>query len=345
MHFDSVVLHVINTYTPERLTEILYTKKLLLNGSVLKAHKKVEDITFVSHIVKVELLFSPGASCVISNELVLKISRTDIAHIDNTREMIFYTEIAQHMKNPPTPLFLEASYHEQFKMSCILLVNLNRTHVNLQLNYPLMPSFHHCSRVVARLAAFHAYWWDHPFLEKQSSEHSTNDFLTLYEAFEEHMKEWFHGTMAAIYTKILSNIKLVFEKEDRNTTIIHGDAHLGNVLYPKSEDHDVVFIDWSDWNRGKALDDIAYMIALGFFHDQKKDIELFLIELHNRIINENGIPYNLEDAHKDYKLAVIRCMFIPIFQWSHKLPATIWFYNFERIMASFKALECMELLS
>lgn len=350
MNFDSAALNLLNMYTPERLTEILYKSQLLLSGRVLKARKRVEEITLVSNIVRIELTFSPDASCAIS-ELFLKVSRTDIAQIDNTREMLFYKDIAQQMKKPPTPLFLEAFYHEQQKISCILLVDLRRTHFNLQLNYPLMPSFKQCSGVVEKLAEFHAYWWDHPLLHKQQFKHdkdkslNTDNLFTLYEAFSKSMNEWFSGTLKDVYSRILSNLELIFAKGDKNTTITHGDAHLGNVLYPHSENDEVVFIDWSDWNAGKALDDLAYMIALGYFPEQKKNIELALIKLHNRIINEKGIVYSLEESINDYKMAVIGCMFIPIFQWHHKIPANIWFYNFERINSSFKDLKCIELLS
>ncbi len=349
MHFDSAAVSLVNRYTPEKLTELLSQRRLLQNGRVIKAAKKVENITLVSHIVKIELLFSPDTHS-LCHELFLKTSRTDIGHIDNTREALFYEKVARQMEDPPTPLVLDTFYHEQLKASCILLVNLSQTHFHLQASYPLMPEGRLCARVVERLAGFHAYWWDNPRLEQAQFQQNQDAGLnvqalaSLYEAFAESMQEWLSGAIKDIYGRILANFELVFAKGDRHNTIIHGDAHLGNVLYPKSEDGEVVFVDWPDWKIGKAMDDLAYMLALGYFPDQKKKLEPELIKLHTSVLNEKGISYSLADALNEYKMAVVRCMFIPILQWSYTLPPDIWFYNFERVVSSFWDLDCMELI-
>jgi hypothetical protein len=67
---------------------------------------------------------------------------------------------------------------------------------------------------------------------------------------------------------------------------------LGTCFIPKAKMGAVIFIDSPDWRVGKALDDLAYMLALGYFPEQKKKIETDLIKLLNSVLNEKSTTIN-----------------------------------------------------
>lgn len=54
--------------------------------------------------------------------------------------------------------------------------------------------------------------------------------------------------------------------------------------------------------------------------------------------------YDIEALRRDYRLAVIDQLMVPLHQMSVKQDAAIWWTNFERIMHAYEDLGCEELL-
>jgi len=349
MSFDSNLIKIIGRYTPEKVTTWLYQNNILESGKVIEVQKKIKSVTLVSYIVEFKLSYSKDASSAFHDSLLLKVSKADAQAGDFTREADFYNDIAESMEAPPVPLCLNATYDAATKTNCILMMNLEKTHFDLHGNYPLLPSIEQCGDVVEKLAEFHSKWWEHDQLNEfklktnLKVEESKRLIINTYNAFCNSMNEWFNGPNKEMYNHLIQNLDILFTEEDKNTTVIHGDAHFGNVLYPKKSENDIVFIDWADWMIGKPMDDLAYMMALRYFPEQRKIIEQKMIEVHNKVLISKGIEYSLETSIEDYKKAVAKCLLIPIFQWQEQLPPEIWYYNMERIISAFKDLNCEEL--
>lgn len=54
--------------------------------------------------------------------------------------------------------------------------------------------------------------------------------------------------------------------------------------------------------------------------------------------------YSWDDCRRDYRFAVIRELFVPVWQWSSGMRAGVWWSNLEKIWMAFQDLRCAELL-
>ena len=127
-------------------------------------------------------------------------------------------------------------------------------------------------------------------------------------------------------------------------TMVHGDAHLWNVLLPKDTSKEPIWIDWQAWGVHFGAYDLAYMLGLHWFPErrhrfEKQLLESYLLELHLR-----GINYQLDDLTYDYRLQVAGHVFTPIVHWSMKVPAAIWWPHLDRAFSAFDDLDCHEIL-
>ncbi len=347
MNPEAQILALLNTYNQKKCTQLLHANKLFVGGEVVRVQRKIKAITLVSYIATLELDIQIGPAATDRHELFLKLSKPQVHTIDNRREVDFYTLIAPQTRPSPAPACLEAVYHPGQNLSAIVLAHLGATHTDLHASYPLAPSLDQCRRAVQKLAAFHAFWWEKPALAQYAPGVDTapaTDITRMYEAFAQHMAAWFNGHQKAMYDWALAALQAGWNSNwPRTRTLVHGDAHFGNVLYPRNIDDQVVFVDWSDWTAGNPMEDLAYMLALRYFPDQRRALEQELIVVHQQELARHNISYPLEQSFDDYRRAVIKTLFVPIFQWYHSVPADVWYNNFQRITAACIDLKCMEL--
>jgi len=345
MNFDSSLMTVLAAYTPDKLTTMLYNKDLLKSGKVLEVNKKVKRVTLVSYIFELTLKYSADSKGIRYKNLLLKTCKLEKDVTNLSDEVTFYNRVVNKMEMPPTPLCIDASYFKQYQIYCILMKDLQYTHISLQEGYPLLPNDEQCYRVIETLARFHADWWNNEYLKELKPEQRNKTIQNkqfmyeVYQEFCENYKEWFNESNQRLYEEVFDYFEQIFESPDQNITIIHGDCHFGNVLYPKTKG-DVVFIDWTDWTVGNAMDDLAYMFALRYFPQQRKHIEGKMIQLYHEVLSSYGIDYSFEQSMIDYKNATAKCLLIPIFQWKYNIPADIWYYNLERILALYNKANC-----
>lgn len=352
MNVDVHLLGAISSYTQGKITDLLYKKNILQAGKVTRVQKKIEDATLVSYIVIFDLTYSEDAIGLLEKQLILKVGKPHIGGMDHQREVLFYSHILKEMECSPAPLCLEAVYDDNTDISQILMVSLKNTHTHLQADYPLLPSNRQCEQVIRKLARFHAFWWDSPLLQQpsyQAQQLSVNEqskgLHMLYQSFAEAMQDRLDESVLHIYKQVLNKLDPLLELiAQRCQTLIHGDAHFGNVLAPITEDGETYLIDWSDWQPGAAMEDLAYMLAVGYFPNQRKKIEWNLFDIYHNELAALGISYEASEAFTDYKLCIVKNLFVPLFQWQHQVPANIWYYNFERVTAAFQDLHCSEVV-
>ena len=69
-------------------------------------------------------------------------------------------------------------------------------------------------------------------------------------------------------------------------TLVHGDAHWGNFLYPHDPAaHNLHLIDWAEWHVNLGVGDLAYNIALQCYPEHRARIEQPLIRrYHDRLL-------------------------------------------------------------
>ncbi|HKQ53881.1 MAG TPA: phosphotransferase, partial [Pyrinomonadaceae bacterium] len=224
---------------------------------------------------------------------------------------------------------------------------------------PVPPSTRHCELCVEALADLHAFWWEHPELGskigKLFDETSLNEIVALNQKALPGLFDYLGDRLSAerrkMYEKALSFVPEFWRHRltavARNT-LIHGDAHIWNMLHPKDASAGRVYlIDLATSNRIRpATNDLAYMMALQWYPERRARLEERLLRHYHAALCARGVKnYSWEDCLLDYRYSVVTHLFTPVLQWSSgQIPAMVWWNNLERISEAYKDLSCDELI-
>src|SRR5580693_7352066 len=71
---------------------------------------------------------------------------------------------------------------------------------------------------------------------------------------------------------------------------IHGDAHWWNCFVPRNSQHEQVrLLDREDWTTGTGTTDLAYMIAMLWFPDRRRNTEQHLLNCYHDTLLVCGV--------------------------------------------------------
>ena len=91
-------------------------------------------------------------------------------------------------------------------------------------------------------------------------------------------------------------------------TILHGDARIGNMMFPNPDTTGgrFAFIDWQAVRKGKATFDLAYFLVLSLTPEHRQQVEDTCLENYYATLVENGVSnYTFHDLKTDYRHACI----------------------------------------
>jgi hypothetical protein len=351
------VLTDLDHVTPEWLTEVLQHTGHLERGHVATVQLKTVRSTLASMVTHLEICYTDDATPSAPSRLFLKTSRPGLVEALPTpgqREVAFYNRIVASMPNPPTVRCYDAACSPAAKKFHLLLEDLSASH--FQTEWPMPPTQLLCEHVIDSLAKFHAYWWDHARLTQEIGVRPTEtsmqrDFRWMEQtlpAFLDFLGDRLSRERRAIYDQVLQAASTLTRRliADQGLTFIHGDAHVWNFLLPHNIDTDTVrIIDWQSWRVGLGAMDLAYMMALHWYPERRARMEQMLLRwYHTQLLAYGVVGYAWDAYWYDYRLSVLRNLFIPIWQWSAKIGPATWWSHLERAMLAFEDLQCRELL-
>ena len=102
-----------------------------------------------------------------------------------------------------------------------------------------------------------------------------------------------------------------------NETVLHGDARVGNMLFPKPDGSGrFVFIDWQAVRKGKAAFDLAYFLVLSMPVKHRREVESkCLDDYHKHLVTRGVKDYTRETLEVDYRdacLCVLALLSLPM---------------------------------
>ncbi|MBN1402603.1 MAG: DUF1679 domain-containing protein, partial [Anaerolineae bacterium] len=129
-------------------------------------------------------------------------------------------------------------------------------------------------------------------------------------------------------------------------TLVHGDAHLANFLFPREGVAEPAYlIDWQFWHPTIGGTDLAFMIATRWDPAIRRRLEGPLLRRYHEALLRRGVTgFGSEACWDDYRLSVMLVsLFIPVwqatvFRWEPDLTAVA------RSMGAFEELGCAALL-
>jgi hypothetical protein len=143
-----------------------------------------------------------------------------------------------------------------------------------------------------------------------------------------------------------SSLKPWLRLTDRRAlTIIHGDAHTWNSLFPRSGDGAAILIDWQLWHIDVGARDLAFLMALHWYPSRRREFERPLISYyHERLLKYGVKNYSLDELWLDYRRCVVRNLTIPIIFWSRGMKPEGWWHRLECALMAYRDLACEELI-
>jgi thiamine kinase-like enzyme len=117
-------------------------------------------------------------------------------------------------------------------------------------------------------------------------------------------------------------------------TVVHGDAHVWNLMHPRDTTADGLrLIDWDGWRLDLAAEDLAYMMAVHWYPERRRRLETPLLRRYHEALEANGVSgYRFEALWEDYRLSVVWQLGVPVWQSALKLGPWIWWSHLERIL-------------
>lgn len=346
--------------TPGLLTEILSRDGTLVSGSVRRIVNtgSVQNRGYVSNVASLEVEYAPGSVGQLPGRIFLKMFKPGLHPEILARghhEVEFYRAASGLEDSLDIPHCYAAEVDED-GLYYLLLEDFSATHFQKPL--PIPPSIPHCEMIMDALARLHARWWNHPHLGDRLGERMTEEqarairerLQNAYPTFVDYLGDALLPAQRAVYEKIFqSNYLPRMENrviEQRDVTLVHGDAHSGNFLLPGDSGRpDVILIDWQLWNIHLATNDLAFFIALHWPPSRRALLEKSLLRrYHQVLIQHEAVSQNFNDLWDDYRLSVILMTLIPIGQLRRKQPAGVIWFGLQDSLAAFEDLRCEELL-
>jgi hypothetical protein len=330
--------------TPKTLSRWLRDAGTLLRGAVTDVRIELEFETPISKLIFLTVAYSAEAPADLPRCLVVKSALTP-THANS--EIQFYRQLAPSIETPPMVRCLATTE------DILVLEDLRATHNHPP--WPLPPSRTHCELALDALARIHAEWWEAPTLGREIGKLHTTETLTwMVQDIAANLPAFFDAFGDALTVDARHILERVFSSslkpwlrltDQRALTITHGDAHTWNFLFPRSGDGAAFLIDWQVWHVDVGARDLAFLMALHWYPSRRRELELPLVRHYYESLIGHGLKnYSFDDLWLDYRRCAVRNLTFPIILWSRGMKPEGWWHRLECALASYRDLECDELL-
>jgi hypothetical protein len=350
-HSDSLL---IQPPTKELLSDWLRQSGSLPRGEVSEVTVDRTLKTEISTLTFITVAYSSATPGDLPSALVVKSPHApnrDGAGVSG--EDAFYRRLASAVGSPPSVRCLAALAQNETRNEILVLQDLRATHEHPP--WPLPPSRHDCELAVAALAKLHARFFQVPELGHAVGRLHTEDSLTsMVQGIAAHVPAFWDsvggaltGDARTVYDRVFGSALRPWLRltDPAALTVVHGDAHTWNFLFPRSGEGEAYLIDWQLWHLDVGARDLAFMMALHWYPRRRRELERPLLELyHSALVGCGVVDYTFDDLWLDYRRCVVRNLTIPVIWWSRGMKPEGWWHRFECALAAYQDLDCEDLL-
>jgi hypothetical protein len=348
---------------PEAIQAEQLTETFRRTGVLDKAH--VSDVTvessrdtILSRIIRVRLTYSVPIDEA-PQSLIFKTCHPDRvgdALHAGRQEVAFYGRVAPLMPTNIAPRCFEAYRDAETSAWYLLLEDLTESHT-VPTQWPLPPTRQQCGEIIRAHARLHASWWDSPrlgvsvgtWLDVDAMDRQMQLVASDFQCFADRAGDLLSRERRRLYEQLLGSAPCLLQRyyTHRNFTITQGDAHVWNSFLARDGQlDDTRLFDWDSWRLDVASRDLAYMIAMHWYPDRRREMESSLLDEYHEALVANGVQgYDRYALKSDYQLSALWQITTPLWQAVNNIPAVIWWNNLERIMLAVDDLDCRSLLA
>jgi len=305
---------------------------------------------FCSSIARIRLSFSGSQS---GSSIFLKFAKrgNDGTPTGSGRkEVQFYNTYAQTVGHASIPRCFFAEYSQETRHYNIVLEDLSETHD--QREWPNTKLDEQYALVAECLAGVHTQWWNRPEAaqmlglndaeeERERLEQSTKLAVIPF------LRNYSHGIAkpllktftdcASVYDQVVA-----MKRRSQNVALIHGDTHFWNFLYPKSHGGTVYLVDWESYDLDAPTQDLVKFAAVIWsVEKRKRHEEQFLRTYHKKLTEQGVVDYSFETLLFDYRISILRMLYLPVQKEGWGLPQEIWLEEFENILSAIEDWNCL----
>jgi len=333
--------------TATTLSDWLRRSGSLPNGDVAHVHIDLTHKTDISKLVFLTATYTPDAPPHLPRRLVVK---SPFVQPAMKNESEFYREVAPMLASPPVAPCLAVVENDS---EILVLEDFRATHDHPP--WPIPPGREQSEAAIDALARVHAAYWEAPALGNtlgqphsvQSLTSMVQGIVTNLSAFMDAFGDALTSEARQVYERVFSSSLKPWLRltDSRALTIIHGDAHSWNFLFPRSGSGPAYLIDWQLWHIDVGARDLAFFMALHWYPGRRRELELPLLRRYHEALLAHGVAnYTFDDLRLDYRRCVIRNLTIPIIFWSGGKKPEGWWHRLECALSAYHDLECDELL-
>jgi Phosphotransferase enzyme family len=338
-----------SSITAKELSRWLHSSGTLPRGTVVDVRIELKVETTISRLVCLTATYSADAPPDLPRSLLVKSPLSETNFNAASSEVQFYRRLAPLLGTPPIPRCL-ATMEDT---GTIVLEDLRATHDNPP--WPLPPSKIQCKLALDALVRVHAQWWEAPTLGHSIGELHTSESLTsMVQGISAHLPAFIDALGDALTAEARNVYERVFGSslrpwmrliDPRALTVIHGDAHAWNFIFPRSGQGAAFLLDWQLWHVDIAARDLAFLMALHWYPTRRRELERPLVRYyHERLLAQGREDYTFDELWLDYRRSVVRNLTIPILFWNRGMKPEGWWHRLECALAAYRDLACDELL-
>lgn len=318
-----------------------------LNYKVTDIRLDLDFETQISKLLFLNVSYSAETPADVPKQIVVK-SPLKPPTPGDLSELNFYRQLGSIGTPPLVPCLAT------IEDTCtIVLEDIRATHDHPP--WPLPPSPVECELAIDALAHVHAQCWESPALGDTIAKFPTSESLTeMVYGIAAHLPPFLDMHGDALTSEARTILERVFSSslkpwlrltDRRALTIVHGDAHTWNFLFPRSGDGPAFLIDWQLWHIDVGARDLAFLMALHWYPSRRRELERPLLRRYHERLIERGInEYSFDELWLDYRRCAVRNLTIPLLFWSRGMKPEGWWHRLECALAAYRELDCDELL-
>lgn len=344
----------LNDLTPEWMTAALVLSGEISTGIVKTISVAIGAKWHIAQTGCVSVTYSPDMCATLPNRFFVK-----LATFDDPLESVLPGENAFYRRvNPgrlPIPKCYGAFFDPNSSLSCLIIQDLSESHDVTP--WPLQLSQTNSKTAVEALAMIHGQYWgradtaENPSVDALIANENilSQDFNAILPAFFDYMGDQLAKDRQHLMCRAFERfpeLKANRLRDGRPTTIVHGDAHAWNVMFPKDRmDQTCLFIDWEDWRFDAGAADLSYMMALNWHQDRRTRHERDLLKhYHKTLLSHIDDHYVWDDLMLDYRIGLLQHVVVPVYLQQFRPTDAIWMEHLERWFVAMHDLDCRALL-
>lgn len=332
--------------TPEWLTGRLKESGALKSGEVTAVDVARQEATTTASAARFSASYSDDASGHLPAQFFLKLS-------ERAPEAWFYRHMAPDMETISgiLPCYAVLDMGDGGPGSVWLLFeDMTGTHIEAEPGMEMSLSL--IEARIDLIADVQAHWWEHPRLNGDIGANADDVRGFIRGVTRKHLPVYLEAAADALTPAWRARLERLMAalplpewtarvNAREQVTIIHGDTHEFNFLYPRSDGDGLRLIDWAVWHISTGPTDIAYMMPSKLDAAGRENL---LRRYHERLLANGVEGYGWDACLLDYRRAVLEGFVWPI--WAHyiDLEPDVWRGGTIAGMTFADELDCDELL-